>query len=36
MKSTDAKYPIAEKKPKKLVKHGYVRVDNYFWLRLSY
>ena len=35
MKSTDAKYPIAEKKPKKLVKHGDVRVDNYFWLRLS-
>jgi len=35
MKSTDAKYPIAEKKPKKLVKHGDVRVDNYFWMRLS-
>ena len=35
MKTTDAKYPIAEKKPKKLVKHGDVRVDNYFWLRLS-
>ena len=35
MKSTDAKYPIAEKQPKKLVKHGDVRVDNYFWMRLS-
>ena len=35
MKSTDAKYPIAEKKPKKLVQHGDVRVDNYFWMRLS-
>jgi oligopeptidase B len=35
MKSTDAKHPIAEKKPTKLKKHGDVRVDNYFWMRLS-
>lgn len=35
MKSTDAKLPIAEKKPIKLEKHGDVRVDNYFWMRLS-
>lgn len=35
MKSTDAKHPIAEKKPTKLEKHGDVRVDNYFWMRLS-
>ena len=35
MKSTDAKYPVAEKQPTKLEKHGDVRVDNYFWMRLS-
>ena len=35
MKSTDAKYPVAEKQPIKLEKHGDVRVDNYFWMRLS-
>ncbi|MEN8835851.1 MAG: hypothetical protein ABF265_07480, partial [Polaribacter sp.] len=35
MKSTNAKLPIAEKKPTKLEKHGDVRVDNYFWMRLS-
>ena len=33
--STDAKHPIAEKKPTELEKHGDVRVDNYFWMRLS-
>ena len=27
--------PIAQKKPTKLEKHGDVRVDNYYWLRLS-
>lgn len=35
MKSTDAKPPIAEIKPTRLEKHGDVRVDNYFWMRLS-
>ena len=35
MKSTDAKLQIAEKKTIKLEKHGDVRVDNYFWMRLS-
>jgi oligopeptidase B len=35
MKSTDAKYPIADKQPTTLEKHGDVRVDNYFWMRLT-
>ena len=35
MKSTDAKAPIAHKEPTKLEKHGDVRIDNYFWMRLS-
>ncbi len=35
MKSTDAKAPVAEKQPSKLEKHGDVRIDNYFWMRLS-
>ncbi|WP_166382510.1 S9 family peptidase [Polaribacter sp. 11A2H] len=35
MKSTDAKTPVAEKQPTKLEKHGDVRIDNYFWMRLS-
>jgi oligopeptidase B len=35
MKSTTAQYPIAEKDPTKLEKHGDVRIDNYFWMRLS-
>ncbi|MGJ8762149.1 MAG: S9 family peptidase [Polaribacter sp.] len=35
MKSTDAKTPVAEKQPTKLDKHGDVRIDNYFWMRLS-
>lgn len=35
MKSTDAKTPIAEKQPIQLEKHGDVRTDNYFWMRLS-
>lgn len=35
MKSSDANYPIAEKIPTKLEKHGDVRIDNYFWMRLS-
>ncbi|QVY67518.1 S9 family peptidase [Polaribacter sp. Q13] len=35
MKSTDAKTPVAIKQPTKLEKHGDVRIDNYFWMRLS-
>jgi oligopeptidase B len=35
MKITDAKVPLATKEPKKLEKHGDVRVDDYFWMRLS-
>ena len=35
MKSTDSKMPVAEKQPIKLEKHGDVRIDNYFWMRLS-
>ena len=27
--------PIAEKQPQKLEKHGDIRVDDYFWMRLS-
>ncbi|MGJ8742870.1 S9 family peptidase [Polaribacter sp.] len=32
---TDKKAPIAEKIPTKLEKHNDVRIDNYFWMRLS-
>ena len=35
MKSTDSQHPIAEKIPTELEKHGDVRIDNYFWMRLS-
>jgi len=35
MKSTDAKTPSAEKQPVHLEKHGDLRIDNYFWMRLS-
>ena len=35
MKSSMAKIPVAEKQPLKLEKHNDVRVDNYFWMRLS-
>jgi oligopeptidase B len=35
MRNTDAKVPLATKEAKKLEKHGDVRVDNYFWMRLS-
>lgn len=35
MKSTDIKAPIANKKSIKLEKHGDVRIDDYFWMRLS-
>ncbi len=35
MKNTDTKAPVAEKQPEKLEKHGDIRVDNYFWMRLS-
>ena len=35
MKSTTAKIPVAEKQPIKLEKHEDIRIDNYFWMRLS-
>ncbi|WP_088322733.1 S9 family peptidase [Polaribacter tangerinus] len=35
MKSTDAKLPLAAKEYFEIEKHGDVRVDNYFWMRLS-
>lgn len=35
IKSSDAKPPIAEKQPIELKKHDDVRLDNYFWMRLS-
>ena len=35
MKSTDANAPIADKKSIKLEKYGDVRIDDYFWMRLS-
>lgn len=35
MKSTDANAPTADKKSIKLEKHGDVRIDDYFWMRLS-
>ena len=35
MKDTMIKAPVAEKQPTNLEKHGDVRVDNYFWMRLS-
>ena len=35
MKSTDAKIPVATKEATKLEKHGDVRIDDYFWMRLS-
>ena len=35
MKTFDVKAPVAQKNPTKLEKHGDVRIDNYFWMRLS-
>ncbi|MFL0099418.1 S9 family peptidase [Tenacibaculum maritimum] len=35
MKKNNMEAPIADKEPKKLEKHGDVRIDNYFWMRLS-
>ncbi|MDV7188422.1 S9 family peptidase [Lutibacter sp. TH_r2] len=35
MKNNAAKPPIAEKTPKKLEIHGDVRIDDYFWMRLT-
>ncbi|MCD9611498.1 S9 family peptidase [Tenacibaculum maritimum] len=35
MKKNNMGAPIADKEPKKLEKHGDVRIDNYFWMRLS-
>ena len=31
----DIKAPVAEKQPTKLEKHGDVRTDDYFWMRLT-
>ncbi|WP_244210947.1 S9 family peptidase [Tenacibaculum singaporense] len=31
----DIKAPVAEKQPTKLEKHGDVRIDDYFWMRLT-
>jgi oligopeptidase B len=31
----DVKPPVAEKIPHKLEAHGDVRIDNYYWMRLS-
>lgn len=35
MNNTDMKPPVAEKIPKELEIHGDIRIDNYFWMRLS-
>ena len=35
MKNADAKPPIADKVPVELEKHGDIRIDNYYWMRLS-
>jgi len=35
MTKMDAKVPVAEKIPFEIEKHGDVRTDNYFWMRLS-
>ena len=35
MINKDFKPPIADKIPKKLEKHGDVRIDNYYWMRLT-
>ncbi len=35
MNTIDVKAPFAEKNPTELEKHGDVRIDNYFWMRLS-
>lgn len=35
MNTSKVKFPLAKKKPTRFEKHGDVRVDNYFWMRLS-
>jgi len=35
MKNDKVKPPIADKVPKELDKHGDVRIDNYYWMRLT-
>lgn len=35
MKNADAKPPIADKVPVELEKHGDIRIDNYYWMRLT-
>lgn len=34
-KKTKMKAPVARKEAKELVSHGDIRIDNYFWMRLS-
>ena len=34
-KINSMKFPVANKKPKLLSMHNDVRVDNYFWMRLT-
>ena len=35
MSSEDIKPPVADKVAKKLEKHGDIRIDNYYWMRLT-
>lgn len=35
MKENEIKSPVANKRPHSIEKHGDVRVDNYYWMRLS-
>lgn len=35
MKEKEIKWPVANKRPHHIEKHGDIRVDNYYWMRLS-
>ncbi len=35
MKENEIKSPVANKRPHSIEKHGDVRIDNYYWMRLS-
>lgn len=35
MKENEIQAPVAAKKPQEIEKHGDVRIDNYYWMRLS-
>ncbi len=35
MKENEIKSPVANKRPHNIEKHGDVRIDNYYWMRLS-